>query len=49
LESIAFQNVGLSVHGCEALDELMPNTASLRRLHLYNNMSGDEGASAIGR
>jgi large subunit ribosomal protein L31/Ran GTPase-activating protein 1 len=37
------------VHGCAALDELMHNTGSLRRLHLYNNMSGDEGAASIAR
>ncbi len=49
LESIAFQNVGCSVHGCAAVDELMRNTGSLRRLHLYNNMSGDEGAASIAR
>lgn len=49
LESIAFQNVGCSVHGCAAVDELMRNTQHLRRLHLYNNMSGDEGAASIAR
>ena len=49
LESIAFQNVGCSVHGCAALDELMVNTGHLRRLHLYNNMSGCEGAASIAR
>ena len=49
LESIAVQNVGCSVHGCAAVDELMRNTGSLRRLHLYNNMSGDEGAASIAR
>lgn len=49
LESIAFKNVGCSVHGCAALDELMCNTASLRRLHLYNNMSDNEGAASIAR
>lgn len=47
LESIAFQNVGASVHGCAALSELLVHTASLRRLHLYNNMSGDEGAASV--
>lgn len=49
LESIAFQNVGCSVHGCAAVDELMRNSQRLRRLHLYNNMSGDEGAASIAR
>lgn len=37
------------MHGCAAVDELMRNTGSLRRLHLYNNMSGDEGAASIAR
>ena len=51
LESIAFQNVGCSVHGCAALEELLALrcAATLRRLHLYNNMSGDEGAASIAR
>ena len=49
LESIAFQNVGCSVHGCAALDELMQCTGSLKRLHLLNNMSGDEGAASIAK
>ena len=47
LESIAFQNVGCSVHGCAAVDEIMQSTTSLKRLHLLNNMSGDEGAVSI--
>jgi Ran GTPase-activating protein (RanGAP) involved in mRNA processing and transport len=47
LESIAIQNVGCSVHGCAAVDELMQCTGSLKRLHLLNNMSGDEGAASI--
>jgi large subunit ribosomal protein L31/Ran GTPase-activating protein 1 len=49
LESIAFQNVGCSVHGCAALEELLRATTHLRRLHLYNNMSGDEGAASVAR
>lgn len=47
LESIAFQNVGASVHGCAAVNELLQCTGSLKRLHLLNNMSGDEGAQSI--
>jgi len=47
LESIAFQNIGCSVHGCAAVDELLQCTRSLKRLHLLNNMSGDEGATRI--
>ena len=49
LESIAFQNVGCSVHGCAAVNELLQKTGSLRRLHLLNNMSGDEGAASIAK
>ena len=49
LESIAFQNVGCSVHGCAALDELLQRTESLRSFHLLNNMSGDEGAKSIAK
>lgn len=47
LESIAFQNVGASVHGCAALAETLLKTASLKKFHLLNNMSGDEGAHSI--
>lgn len=49
LESIAFQNVGCSVKACAALDELLAPLSSLRRIALYNNMSGDEGAASIAR
>lgn len=49
LESIAFQNVGCSVHGCAAVEELLQRTASLKKLHLLNNMSGDEGAVSIAK
>ncbi|KAF6260413.1 hypothetical protein COO60DRAFT_1625705 [Scenedesmus sp. NREL 46B-D3] len=47
LEFLALQNVGCSVHACKALAELLPQAASLAGLHLFNNMSGDEGASHI--
>lgn len=47
MKSIAFQNVGCSVHACEALDELLKDCQNLRCIHLLNNMSGDCGASAI--
>lgn len=47
---MALQNVGCSVKACTALDVLLsPPVLALRRLHLYNNMSGDEGAQAIAR
>ncbi|KFM28037.1 RAN GTPase-activating protein 1 [Auxenochlorella protothecoides] len=45
--ALPFGNVGCSVHGCAALDELLPAPAALRALRLYNNMSGDEGARHI--
>jgi large subunit ribosomal protein L31/Ran GTPase-activating protein 1 len=47
IESLAFQNDGISTHAAAALLEILPNPASLKRLQLYNNMSGDEGAYAI--
>lgn len=49
LESLSFQNVGCSIAACNALDELVTHTQSLQQLHLFNNMSGDEGAAAIAR
>jgi large subunit ribosomal protein L31/Ran GTPase-activating protein 1 len=41
------QNVGCSVHACKAVAELLRHTAALTGLHLFNNMSGDEGATYI--
>lgn len=41
------QNVGLSVHACKALEELLKDPSSLKKLHLANNMSDDEGARSI--
>jgi hypothetical protein len=35
------------VHACSALAELLPQAASLAGLHLFNNMSGDEGAGHV--
>jgi Ran GTPase-activating protein (RanGAP) involved in mRNA processing and transport len=50
LASLEVRNVGCSVHGCAALDELLAGAAlPLRRLVLVNNMSGDEGAVSIAR
>jgi large subunit ribosomal protein L31/Ran GTPase-activating protein 1 len=50
LASLEVRNVGCSVHGCAALDELLAGAAlPLRRLVLVNNMSGDEGALSIAR
>ncbi|WIA30005.1 hypothetical protein OEZ86_000102 [Tetradesmus obliquus] len=48
LEFLSLQNVGCSVHACSALAELLPQSARLAGLHLFNNMSGDEGAGHIG-
>ena len=47
LKHIAFQNVGCSVHGCAAVDELLVHCSELRSIHLLNNMSGCEGATSI--
>ncbi len=47
LRHIAFQNVGCSVHGCAAVDELLVHCSELRSIHLLNNMSGCEGAVSI--
>ncbi len=47
LESIAFRNIGCSVAACKAINNLLACKATLKKLHLYNNMSDDEGAFAI--
>ena len=47
LKHIAFQNVGCSVHGCAAVDELLVHCSEMRSIHLLNNMSGCEGAMSI--
>lgn len=49
LQRLAFRNVGCSVAGCCALEQLLRHSHSLRSLHLVNNMSGCEGAAAIAR
>lgn len=49
LEFVSLQNVGCSVHACNALSELVPNGSALAGLHLYNNMTGDEGAEHVAR
>jgi large subunit ribosomal protein L31/Ran GTPase-activating protein 1 len=48
LEFLALKNVGCSVHACAAVEELVVG-GQLRGLHLYNNMSGDEGAEHIAK
>lgn len=47
LKHIAFQNVGCSVHGCAAVNELLVHCGNMRSIHLLNNMSGCEGAISI--
>ncbi len=47
LEKLAFQNVGCSVMACRAISELLTSAASLATFHFMNNMTGDEGATAI--
>jgi hypothetical protein len=49
LEFLSLQNVGASVHACKAVDELLQHTATLKGIHLFNNMSGDEGAGYIAK
>eukprot|EP00878_Enallax_costatus_P020701 GHUV01021891.1.p1 GENE.GHUV01021891.1~~GHUV01021891.1.p1 ORF type:complete len:429 (+),score=176.02 GHUV01021891.1:75-1361(+) len=49
LEFLSLQNVGCSVHACKAVEELLPADSKLAGLHLFNNMSGDEGAGHIAR
>jgi large subunit ribosomal protein L31/Ran GTPase-activating protein 1 len=49
LEFMSLQNVGCSVHACKALAELVPVGSALSGLHLYNNMTGDEGAEHVAR
>jgi large subunit ribosomal protein L31/Ran GTPase-activating protein 1 len=46
---VSLQNVGCSVHACAALCELLPPSSRLAGLHLFNNMSGDEGAGHVAR
>ena len=47
LRFLGLRNVGCSINACKALQTLLNQTSSLSSIHLYNNMSGDEGASAI--
>lgn len=49
VEFLSLQNVGCSVHACKAVEELLPPNSKLAGLHLFNNMSGDEGAGHIAR
>ena len=51
LEDVAFCNDGLSAEACDAIADMLLFRAPtrLRRLHFFNNMSGDGGGVAIGR
>uniref|UniRef100_A0A7S0R6D9 WPP domain-containing protein n=1 Tax=Chlamydomonas leiostraca TaxID=1034604 RepID=A0A7S0R6D9_9CHLO len=44
LESLSLQNVGCSINACRAVAELVTKSQDLRQLHLFNNMSDNEGA-----
>lgn len=49
LESLSLQNIGCSVHACAAVAELLAHCTTLRQLHLFNNMSDNEGAAHIAK
>lgn len=46
LEALYLENIGCSVNACAAVDELV-TCATLRKVHLFNNMSDDAGARSI--
>jgi Ran GTPase-activating protein 1 len=46
LKGLYLKNIGCSVNACKAVDELVAS-GGLETLHLYNNMSDDEGAKSI--
>ena len=46
LKGVYLQNIGCSVNACKAVNELIAST-SLETLHLFNNMSDNEGAISI--
>ena len=46
LKELYLQNIGCSVNACAAVNELVACT-SLEKLHLFNNMSDNEGAASI--
>ena len=47
LRKITLENVGLSVHACAALAELLPAPTALSSIRLANNMSDNAGALSI--
>ena len=46
LQALYLKNIGCSVNACKAVAELV-GSKNLQLLHLFNNMSDNEGASAI--
>lgn len=46
MKALYLRNIGCSVNACKAVSELV-GCSSLQLLHLFNNMSDNEGASAI--
>jgi Ran GTPase-activating protein (RanGAP) involved in mRNA processing and transport len=48
LHDLVLENVGCSVNACKAVDELVLCT-TLRKLHLFNNMSDNSGATSISK
>jgi hypothetical protein len=46
LQALYLKNIGCSVNACKAVAQLVSCT-SLQLLHLFNNMSDNEGATAI--
>jgi Ran GTPase-activating protein (RanGAP) involved in mRNA processing and transport len=46
LRALYLQNIGCSVNACKAVNELV-QCGSLEKVHLFNNMSDDEGAKSI--
>jgi hypothetical protein len=41
--------VGCSIHACRAVEKLLQASQALKQLHLFNNMSADEGAESIAK
>lgn len=46
LEALYLENIGCSVNACAAVEELV-RCATLRKVHLFNNMSDNAGARSI--
>jgi Ran GTPase-activating protein (RanGAP) involved in mRNA processing and transport len=46
LEELYLENVGCSVNACKAISELV-QCKTLKKVHLFNNMSDNEGAASV--